>query len=265
VKFNLIVSLAAAAALLALYVSFVEVFIGANLLAAATAVELGVFFLQFVKIATVVSVKRLRNWPAVNLVDILGAELVILLPGLVISDLYLGFQGAPSLMVQTLLAWIAGVAVFATPFATYRLARSMIRGEALLAVLPSAVFLSEFVLLLVAGANAAAAAGLGLPGLSRAILLVGAGVGTAGAQVPGATALPPLVVLYVSLLLYALAPSEAGQWTRLRGFAALALLATVVTYAGAYAASWFALGLAYIVLPPTLVSAALIWWVTREA
>jgi len=265
VKYSLVVSLAAAAALLVLYVTFIEVFVGTNLLAAATTLELGVFFLQFIKLAAVVSVKKLRNWPTVNLVDILGAELVILLPGLVLSNLYFGFQAAPSLMVQILVAWIAGMAVFATPFATYRLARAMIHGEVLLAVLPSAVFLSEFIVLLIAGANATATSGLGFSGLSRAMLLVGAGSSTVGAQVAGVTALPPLAVLYVSLLLYALAPSDTGQWTRLRSFAALALLATVVTYGGAYAASWFAVSLTYVVLPSTSVTAALIWWVTREA
>jgi len=264
VKYILVVSLAAAAALLALYVTFVEVFISADFLAAATTLELGVFFLQLVKLAAVMSVRKFRNWPTVNLVDILGAELVILLPGLAISDLYLGFQAAPSLMVQILVAWIAGMAVFATPFATYRLARAMIHGEALLVVLPSAVFLSEFIVLLVAGTNSTATSGLGLSGLSRAILMMGAGA-QVGAQIEGATVLPLLVVLYISLLLYALAPIDSGQWTRLRGFAALALLATVVTYGGAYAASWFAVSLAYIVLPSTLVTAALIWWVTREA
>ena len=264
-RYTLVVSLAVAAALLALYVSFIGVFVGANLLATATTLELGIFGLQFVKVATVVSFRRLRNWPAANIVDILGAELVVLLPGLVISDLYLGFQTAPSFMIQILLSWIAGVAVFATPFAIYRLTRAMLRGEVLLAVLPSAVFLSEFMILLIAGANTTAVSGLGLPGLSRAILLVGAGASPVGAQVAGATTLAPLAIFYVSLLLYALAPLESAQWARLKGFAALALLATVVTYGSAYAASWLAVSLTYIVLPCALVTAGLMWWVTREA
>jgi hypothetical protein len=264
VKYTTVVSLAAAAALLALYVSFVDVFVGANLLAGATTLEFGIFFLQFIKVVSILAVKKLRNAPTVNLVDILGAELVVLLPGLVISDLYLGFAAAPSLMVQILLAWIAGVGAFATPLAAYRLARAMMRGEVLLAILPSAVFFSEFMILLVAGANAAAASGLGLAGLSRAMLLVGAGINTVGAQVAGLTALPPLGILYVSLLLYALSPGDGGQPSRLRSVAAFALLATLATYAGAYAASWFAVSLAYIVLPPALLGSAIVWWVTRE-
>jgi len=263
-RYGLIVSLAAAAALLAIYVSFVAVLVGANLLTGATTLELGIFFLQFVKVVVIVSVKRLRNFPTVNIIDILGAELVILLLGLVISDLFLGVTAAPPLMVQVLLAWIAGIGTFATPFAIYRLAKAMSRGEVLLAVLPSAIFLSELMVLLVAGANASASTGLGLAGLSRAVLLVGAGINTVGAQVAGLTTLPPLVILYVSLLLYALSQGGSVGSGRIRGLAALGVLATAVAYVAAYGASFFALSLTYIVLPPTLFTAGLMWWLTRE-
>jgi len=264
VRYGVLVSLTAAASLLFLYVSFVQVFIGEDLLSGATAIELGIFFLQFFKVVAMVFVRRLRDSRMVNLVDIFGAELVVLLIGLMISDLFLGFQAAPGLMVQILLAWIAGIATFATPFAIYRFARAMTRGEVLLAVLPSGVFLSEFMLLLAAGANAAAASGLGLAGLSRTMLLVGASLSASGAKIAGVTALPPLAIFYVSLLLYALAPPAAGEW-RLRGMAALALLATVVTYGCVYVASWFTANLAYVILPPTLIAATLMWWTAREA
>jgi len=263
-RYGLFVSLAAAAAMLALYVNFIEVFVQANLLQGATTLELGIFGLQFAKVVAIVSLKRLRNWPSVNILDMLGAELVVLLPGLVVGNLFLGVQSAPSVMVQLLLAWIAGVAAFGTPFATYRLARAMVRGDRLVAVLPVGVFLSELMILLVAGANSAAASGLGLAGLSRAILLVGAGQSLVGAQVAGVTAFPPLVILYVSLLLYALAPGEEGRVERLRWLAGLGLLVTSVTYAFAYAATIFSLTLAYFVLPPALLAVTMMWWATRE-
>lgn len=264
-RYSLIVSVAAGAALLALYGSFVEVFVTSNLFAGATVLEIGIFVLQFLKMATVVSVKRLRSFPSITLVDIIGGELIVLLPGLVVSDLAFGVTAAPSLMVQILLAWVAGVAVFGTPFAIYRLARAMVRGEVLLAVLPSAVFLSELMILLVAGANAAASSGLGLPGLSRAILLVGGGVSTVGSQVSALTALPPLVILYVSLLLYALAPWDLGRPAGVRGLAAVGLLATAVTYVCVYAAALLAVSLSYVVLPSALVTSSVIWWVARES
>ena len=263
-KYTLAVSLAAAAALLALYVSFLEIFLQAGLLQGATSLELGIFWLQFFKIAVIASVRPLRNASSANIVDILGAELVVLLPALVIGNLAFGMTSAPALMVQILLAWIAGVAAFGTPFGTYKLARAMLKGETLVTVLPSAVFLSELMVLLVAGANSAAATGQGLAGMSRAILLVATGNPLTGAQAAGAAVLPPLVILYVSLLLFALSPGDVAYLARLRGVAALALLATAVAYACAYEASQLALSLTEVVLPPALVAVSLMWWVTRE-
>lgn len=262
---GLILALAAGFSLLALYVSFVSTFLQANLLAGATVLELSIFTLQLLKVAVIASIKRLRNSPAAVILDILGAELVVLLTALAIVYVYPGIQSAPSLMTQILLAWIAGVATFGTPFAAYRLAKSMLGGESLVGVLPSAVFLSEFMILLTAGANAASVSGNGLPDFTRAMLLVGAGVSTAGGQVTAATALPPLVILYISLLLYALALGESEGPSRLKGLAALALFATAVTYTAAYTASAFAVSLTYVVLPPTLVTVVLMWWGIREA
>jgi len=264
VKYGLTVSLAASAALLALYVNFVELFAQGNLLNGATSLELGIFLLQLFKVIVIISIKRLRNSPSATVIDIFGAELVVLLPTLVIGNLYFGVSSAPDLMVQILLAWIAGVMTFGTPLATYRLAKAMVKGDSLVSVLPSAVFLSELMVLLVAGAGAASSSGLGLAGLSRSILLVGTGVAQAGAQVVGATTLPPLVILYVSLLLYALSPGDLVHSARLRGVAALALLGTSVTLAGTYEASQLALSMTFVVLPSALLSASLIWWVTRE-
>ena len=263
-KYNLAVSLAASAALLALYGGFVTAFVRSDPFKGATSLEALIFFLQSFKVAAIVTIKPLRNANSAAVVDILGAELVVLLPSLVIGNLYFGMESAPSLMVQILLAWIAGVMTFGTPFATYKLARSMLKGEALVSILPSAVFVSELMVLLVAGADAAAQSGGGIAGLSRAFLLAGAGVAQVGAQIAGLTTLLPLMILYVSLLLYALSPGDLARVAQLRGVAGIALLATAVTLAGTYEASQLALPLTYAVLPPILLAASLVWWVTRE-
>jgi hypothetical protein len=266
-KYALFVPLATAASLLTLYLNFAGVFVRANLIRGATVLELGIFLLQFGKIVTVASLKRLRNAQIFSIIDILAAELLILFPALLIAYLYFGVKSAPVLMTQVFLAWVAGVAAFGTPYAMYRLTRAMVRGETLAVVLPSAVFLSEFLVLLVAGANVTAASGLGLSALSRAILLVGLGTHLSpvtGTEVAGLTTFFPLAILYVSLLLYALAPGSADQHASFRSLAGLGLLATAVTYAGTYAASQFAVALTYIVLPPALLTVTIIWWATRE-
>jgi len=264
VKYALAVSPAASAALLAPYVDFVSAFAQSDPFRGATSLEALIFLLQFFKVAAIVMVRPLRNANSAAVVDILGAELVLLLPSLVIGNLYFGMQSAPSLMVQILLAWIAGVMTFGTPFATYKLAKAMLKGDSLVSILPSAVFISELMVLLVAGADAAATSGAGIAGLSRAFLLAGAGVAQVGAQLAGLTTLLPLMILYVSLLLYALSPGGLARFAQLRGVAGLALMATAVTCAGAYGASQLALPLTYAVLPPILLAASLVWWVTRE-
>jgi hypothetical protein len=263
-RYWLFVPLATAAALVALYLSFVLTFVQSDLLQGATALELGIFGLQFAKIIAVFSVKSIRHAHFVNIVNILGAELVVLLPGLFIADVYFGVQNVPALVNQLFLAWIAGATVFGTPYAAYRLVRSMVRNESLVTVLPSTVFLSELLILLVAGANTAASSGSGLAGLVRAMMQVAVGTAPANIQGAGTTALVPLAVLFVSLLLYALTPGGDQRYARLRGLVGLALLATVVTWGGAYASSQFALSLIYFAVPPSLVTITLIWWATRE-
>ena len=114
-RYTLTVSLAGSAALLALYVNFAEVFVRSDLLKGATTLELGIFLLQFFKVVAISAVRQLRSSPSATVIDIFGAELVVLLPSLVIGNLYFGDAAAPGLMVQILLAWIAGVMTFGTP------------------------------------------------------------------------------------------------------------------------------------------------------
>jgi hypothetical protein len=261
-KSNLLISLAAAVALLSLYLNFASTFAQPGVLSGATKLELGVFVLQFGKIVVILSGGRLRNTRFVNIIDILGIEIVILLPALAIATVFFGVHSAPALVNQTFLAWIAGVATFGSPYAIYRLTRAMYLGETLVVVLPSAIFLSEVLVVITAGASMASKTGL--QSLLRGILLVGAGISTTGAQTNGLTLLFPLSILYVSLLFYALAPLNAVKLEGLRGPAGLAVLATALTYVGAYAASEFALALTYLVLPTTILTVSLIWWATRE-
>jgi hypothetical protein len=261
-KSNLFISLAAAIALLLLYLSFALTFAQSGVATGATGLELGIFVLQFGKMVVIASVGRLRNTRFVNVIDVLGIEIVIMLPALAIATVFFGVHSAPSLVNQTFLAWVAGVASFGSPYAIYRLTRAMYLGETLIVVLPSAILLSEILIVIIAGASIAS--GTGLQGFSRGILLVGAGISTTAAHIDELTLLLPLSILYVSLLLYSVAPLDAVQLGRLRGPAGLAVLATALTYAGAYAASEFALALTYLVLPATILTVSLIWWATRE-
>ena len=262
-KYQNLAPLATASALMALYLSYAATFVASDLLRGATGLELFIFLFQLLKIAGVMSVKRLRGTSLVNVVDLLGAELLVLLPGLAFAGTFSGVQSAQSLATQVLLAWIAGAASFGALYGVYRLALAMVRGERLVVVLPSAIFLSELLVLLVAGASSASAAGQGLPALSVGMIQAGTGAAVSGARAAGSIALFPLAVLYVSLLLYALDPAGSGAYVQPRGLAAVALPAASVTYAAAYVASQSALPMTYLSVPSTLLTFSVVWWIAR--
>ncbi len=258
-----LVPVAVAAALAALYLSYVLTFVEANLLSGATAVELSVFTLQFLKIAVTVSVGRLRTMSFVNIFDLLGAELVAVLPLLIVADISFGVQSAPATASEFLLGWIAGVTTFGAPYGIYRLVRAMEKREALVVVLPSAIFLSELLVLLVAGADTASASGAGFADLPKDMIQAGAGAAVSGARTAGAVSFVPLAVLYVTLLLYALGAGGTEAYLSPRGLAALGLLVTVATFAGAYAAYQEALSLTYFAVPVSIITASVAWWFAR--
>ncbi len=264
-KYDRLVPLSTAAALSVLYLSFVYSFARSDLLQNATALEQVIFVLQVGKIIVIMSVSKLRNARFVNIVNILGAEVVVALPALAIANVALGDQATSTLLSQIFLGWIAGAAVSVSPYSVYRLTISMIRRESLVVVLTSGVLLSELMLLLQAGTTSAQASGQGIAGLSRTIILVGGGAVTSGVQTAGLVTLAPLSVLYVSLLLHSLSPSEGVKPSKFAVIAGLAVLATAITYSGTYLALLLATRFAYLVLAPTLLTAALVWWRTREA
>ena len=260
-----LVPLAAAAALSALYLDSAYAFAQSGIIQKATAAEQFVFTLQFAKMGTVAAFRRFRDTRFVNIINVLGAEVVVALPVLALATVALGSQTASSLSSQIFLAWIAGASAALAPYSIYRLAKAMIRRDPLLIVLPSGILLSELLLLLKSGTESAVASGLGLPGMSRTIILLGGGSMMTGTQLEGLVTLIPLSILYVTFLLHSLSPEEGGRTSRLVGTAGFAVLVTSLTYAGTLAASSFALPFAYFVLPPTLSTATLLWWTTREA
>jgi len=258
-------ALAAGAALALLYLDFAYSLVQSNVVSHASAFEQGIFFLQFGKVAVIAAFRRFRDMHFVNVVNVMGAEVVVALPALALVTVAFGSQDASILTGQLFLAWIAGAAASVTPYATYRVTRAMLRRDPLLIVLPSGVVLSELLLLLKSGTESAAASGTGLAGLSRAIILLGGGSAAPGTQLQGAAILVPLSVIYVSFLLHSLSPGGDPTMRKFVTVAGFAVVVTGLTYAGTLVASTFSFPLPYLVLPPTLVTAALVWWSTREA
>ena len=260
-----LVPFAAAAALSLLYLEFAYTLVQSGLVQNATALQQGIFLLQFTKVGTISAIGRFRNTSFVNVVNLLGAEVVVALPMLAVATVSFGSSEASSLMSQIFLAWIAGAASAATPYSIYRVASAMIRNERLVVVLPAGVVTSEMILLLQAGAASAVASGMGLPGISRTILLLNGGTITTGVQLQGLLTLVPLSVFYVAFLLHSLSPEGGVTPPKLVAVASFAVVATTLAYGVTLAASSLTIPFTYLCLPPTLMAAGLFWWFTREA
>ena len=141
-KGALLVPIAAAAALSLLYLDSAYALAQSGIVQKATAAEQVIFTLQFAKVGTIAAFKRFRDTRFVNVINVLGAEVVVALPVLALATVYSGSQATSSLMSQIFLAWIAGAAASLAPYSIYRLARAMIRRDPLLIVLPSGILLS---------------------------------------------------------------------------------------------------------------------------
>ena len=261
-KFALLIPLAAAFALAFLYVDFAYALADSGVFSRATPLEIMILGIQVGKVVVISAVKRLRNIGLMNYINIAGAELPFLLLGLLLVYLDLGSHSIANLMNQVFLAWVAGVTIAGAPYWIYRLARGMWNRERLTVVLPSAIFLSELIVLLLVGARSTATSGSGLIGLSRAILLYSVGLAGKGVLTFDSYTIVIFAILYVSLILHALLPADWNPSSVTRA-SVLALFASVITYSAAYMASEFSVPMLYIVLPPTLMAAGLIWWFTR--
>ena len=261
-KYALFIPLAAAFSLAFLYVDFAYTLAVSGVFSRATPLELSILGIQVGKVAIISSVKRLRNMRLINYINVAGAELPFLLLGLLLVYLDLGSHSIANLMNQVFLAWVAGVTIAGAPYGIYRLTRGMWNRERLSFVLPSAIFLSELIVLLLVGARLTATSGSGLVGLSRAILLYSVGLAGKGVLTLDFYTLIIFAILYVTLILHALLPADLDSNSVTRA-SALALFASVITYSAAYLASEFSIPMMYIALTPTLLAAGLIWWITR--
>lgn len=260
-----LIPVAAAAALSVLYLEFAYDLLQSGVLQNATGLQQGIFILQCVKIAALSIFGRFRNTPFVNVVNLLGAEIVVALPSLALAAVYSGSSDVSGIMSEIFLAWIAGAAFASTPYSIYRITRTMILRGPLLVVLPSGIVVSSLLLLLQSGTASAIASGTGLSGISREIILIGGGVVATPVQLQGFQILLPLTVLYVALLLHGLSPEGGATPSRFVAVAGLAVLVTAVAYGGILITSALAFPFAYLVLPSTLIVGGLLWWSTREA
>jgi hypothetical protein len=261
---RILVPLSAVAALLFIYTGFLLTLAQSDVLAGATALELGVFVVQLGKTVAIVSIRRLRHARVSVLVDIYGAEFFAI-PVIAIVYLGFGYEGLASVVNQIFQSWVVGVALSGLPYATYRIGRDMRRREPLSGILPASVIVTELELVFAAAATSAAASHVGIAGLAKAVIVPSLQAAVGGIIPSGATAFVPLVVIYTSLLLYSVIYSYPRAGLRENLLLVLAVLVTFATAALILAVAGFVQVLSLLLVPPTFLIAALTWWFTRAS
>lgn len=250
------VPLGTAIALLYIDLQFALVVARFDIIAQATALELGVFGLQIVKTFAALALKRVRRASLGFLVDFYGAELLVLpFPALYYFLTHAAW--AVNAITQVITGWMVGAAFATIPFVAYRISRAMLRSEDLMAVLPTGVIAAE-VGVLFAGVGGTLGKG-GLGGLLGGAL--GGRVGTTiSIRLPVYAA---TTVVIFCLLVYALLdrgelPSGTVNQAIAIGIAGTLICAGWILGLGPSAPS-----LLVLLVTPTVCIAAISWWIGR--
>ena len=250
-------AVALAGALLFIDANSILAFARSDILQQATSLELLVFSIQVAKALAVLGVKRLRESSPAFIIDVFGADF-LLIAALVVTQLFTGVAALASLSDQLLMGWIAGVAIAGLPYAAYRLGRSMLRSGSPSSLLPTAVVVAELSVLFANAASSAATSNAGLAGVSS---LTFSGRGTA---LSGSTAVfVALAAVYVSLLLYTVTGMDTGLSINRNRALGFAILGTTASAALAASTPSLSLPLTLAYLPPTVAVVTVSWWLTR--
>lgn len=251
------VPLAAVGSLAFIDANYVYLFMQSNILNQATWFELLVFGVQFVKTGFALVLKDFRDGNPALLVDLYGAEF-LLLPVLLPLIFVIGVAPVGGLLNEMIRGWMVGVAFAGLPYAAFRIGRSMLRSGALSAVLPSTIMSAEFGVLFVNATGSAVRSQSGLVGVANFALLGKGTIASGDPAVFGA-----LAVAYVSLLIYAVMGFESKMTldaTRVLEMGAAGTAATLVLL---YALAPLMLPVVFVLLPPTMFIAVASWWYTR--
>jgi hypothetical protein len=250
---------ATTAALLFISSDYLVVLIVSGILARTTLFGLLVFAAQPVKTGVILLVGELRRAGTSDLLDIYGAEL-LLLPSLTLVYVLFGITQIPVMFVQLILGWIIGVSFAVPVMAAYRVGASMLHSGKLTKVIPSCLIVAEVGILFLNSANAAATSGGSLASVAKGAIGGYSPIGLAGPVI-----FADLVGVYVLLLLYAtLGWEPARKGLGPRPFL-VGILATGGTAAWILAVSSFPLPLPFLLVPPALAITAATWLVGREA
>ncbi len=214
--------------LLYLYLSFLSSFFSNPGLYPQTTIEIVVVLAQIVKVAAILSFRRLRSVGSVTIWVIFALE-TLAIPFLTVAFLVTGDRGYLELFRQIFSVWPAALLLIAPPYLIFRFSAEMFTRVDLKRTLPSAVlefsFLTFIANLFLTGAGTITSiegvTGLLLSGLRGAI------PGGRGVLPPNSLLAVPSIALYLALIVYAALPGENSSNLDVPTILLLPLLSTV--------------------------------------
>jgi hypothetical protein len=224
----------------------------------ANAFETLVLGTQFVRLAVIMSVPRLRR-SGVLALDIFSAE-VLILPVLLVVSLLLGSKQYLPLTGDVMIVWGSAFLIVFPAYAIYAVSAMIRRGADLVSVIPSATSVFAVLVVLLAATTQSTSV-VGLAGVTRLVLsafLNGSGTTAGSPLVAGAG-----VSIYLGLLLY----STLGRGYAARGSEGpllLSLLGAAIALGWGFSAGSMSSDTALVFGVPSIVLLAVVWFGTRE-
>jgi hypothetical protein len=252
-----VIAISAMGSLFFIDFNFLYFFLQSNVLNQASWFEMAVFGIQIVKTGFALALRSFRDGKPALLVDLYGAE-ALLIPVILAVSLVAGPTSVEPFLNELIVGWAVGVALAGLPYATFRLGKSMLHQGALRAVLPSSILVAEFGVLFANAAASAFRSQTGLVGVANYALL---GEGTIASSDPAVFG--ALSVTFVSLLLYAVLGVESKFALSRNRALSMAALGTVASLALLVSFMPLSFPAVLILLPPTITVATVTWWFTR--
>ncbi|MDG6920252.1 MAG: hypothetical protein JRN44_00645 [Nitrososphaerota archaeon] len=252
---ELILPVAAAAALLYIDIEYVGALLGSGILYKATFFELMIVALQVGKTESLLLVPKLRKASGAFVIDFYGAD-ILALPVLVALDLLVGGTLIPALAQGLVLGWVLGVSACGMGFLAFRVGASMYRSDGLTKVIPTCLATAELGLLFVNSAHSAATSG-GDPG---------AIIRSAFSGYLSFSSSDPIYLDFAALYLILLLYATVGWAIRAGGVEPrqilVAVAATGATAGWAFVASFTGIYPPLVLAPPALGLVAVSWGIS---
>jgi hypothetical protein len=256
---------AAGSALLYLYISFISSFFSNPNLYPQTTVEIAVVAAQIVKVAIILSVKRLRFARSATIWVIFALE-TLSIPFLTGAYFVTGDRSYLELFRSLFSIWPVALLLVTPPYLIFRFCAEMFTSAKLTKVMTSAVtefsFLTFIANIFLTGAST-------VNSMESVLTLFVTGIGTAarsgqGITLPSNLLTPPSIIFYLTLVIYVTLPANDASDLYVPTALLIPLLGTVALLAWVYFAAGFVSNALISLTIPSVAIATFIWLIGRH-